>query len=488
MPMTITAPLTRPDETGAPAVPASPAGNGGWAETAWATITSHLHQLPGWAWPALAITVLAATLVAFPALRAQAKKAGARTNKTTLTAQDRQDRKLLIGALVPAVIFWAAVLIGSGRGLIAFAEDDLNWRGGWQAIVPLTLDGVAISFGLLAFRAVKKHRNPDRATRIAWGAMIASAGLNFFHEIDGSKLGAIYLAILSLLGMLIFHEFLAQFEEGTEHVARENPKFGLRWITWPSNTVCAWFAWQNHPQDRPGKATVANGVIHLETVRAKKKTAKAAKVDDPSWVERINPWARSVQLGAALAEQRSVVASERAQAEAIKAEAERRNAELQAAAERRISDEIAARNAEAKRRLEAIRSEAEQRVERAQAEAEQARSDMERMAAEHAAHVSRIREKNTPAPASVPARSSANTAPSGGGTEPRLSNDEAVALMLRTHPEPGYEWGTREVSRLTGAGMGRVPKLIAAVREHHARSGGTAARNGSDDDAQENAS
>lgn len=32
MPMTITAPLTRPDETGAPAVPASPTGNSGWAE------------------------------------------------------------------------------------------------------------------------------------------------------------------------------------------------------------------------------------------------------------------------------------------------------------------------------------------------------------------------------------------------------------------------------------------------------------------------
>lgn len=303
----------RPDP-GTPTPPATPEPTSA-LDTAWTWITGAYDAIPTWIWVAFVGTLFLASLVTFPMLRVQAFKAGARASKKRdeLSDEDRQDRKLLIAALVPAVLFWAAVLVGSGRGLTAFGEDDLKWTGGWQFLVPLTLDGVAISFGLLAFRAVKKGIDPDRATRIAWAAMLASAGLNFFHEVGGSSLGAVYLAILSILGMLIFHEFLAQFEEGAAYIARQNPKFGLRWFTWPANTLCAWFAWRNYPPQLADgdRATVRMAVEHLRQVRLGKALKRARSVDAPEWWIKFVPWLRTEQFTTALGELRTKLGVER---------------------------------------------------------------------------------------------------------------------------------------------------------------------------------
>ena len=83
-----------------------------------------------------------------------------------------------------------------------------------------------------------------------WGAALASATVNFAYEYGHSGHNAVaggYLGLLSLFGMVMFHEFLDQFEGGTGYVKWENPKFGLRWLTWPTNTFCAAVAWRNHP-------------------------------------------------------------------------------------------------------------------------------------------------------------------------------------------------------------------------------------------------
>jgi hypothetical protein len=57
-----------------------------------------------------------------------------------------------------------------------------------------------------------------------------------------------------------------------------------------------------------------------------------------------------------------------------------------------------------------------------------------------------------------------------------LTDEQAVQAMLRAHREPAYEWTSREVHRVTGAGFGRIPRLISAIAEHHrsaAEQGGT---------------
>jgi hypothetical protein len=247
-------PIAMPDTGSVPA--STPEQGESVTDVAWAWINARLDAVPGWLWVAVLAALALTMLVTLPLAKRFAFKAGARSSgRLKNNSEARRDRMLLLAVLMPAVAFWLTVLIGSGRSLTAFGREDLDWTGGWQLLVPFTLDGVAVVFGALAFRALAKRRNPDRAYRVVWIATGASAFINFFHEVGGSTLGAGYLAILSLFGMLIFHELLAQFEEGAAWIHRTNPKFGLRWITWPTNTVCAWVAWRNYPPSETLKAT-----------------------------------------------------------------------------------------------------------------------------------------------------------------------------------------------------------------------------------------
>jgi hypothetical protein len=166
-------------------------------------------------------------------------------------------------------------LAGSFHGLVAFGRTTLGWRDGWEYLVPGTLDGVSVTFAMLAFRAVRKQKTPDRCYRVVWGAAIASATINFSYESSNPLAGG-YVALLSLFGMVMFDEFLNQFEEGAASVRRENPKFGVRWLTWPTNTFLAAVAWRNHPPAEGTPGTVANAVANLNRVRAAKREGRRA--------------------------------------------------------------------------------------------------------------------------------------------------------------------------------------------------------------------
>lgn len=243
-------------------------------------------------------------------------------------AKARRDSQLLIATLVPAALFWLAVLVGSGRGLTAFGRDTLDWHNGWDWIVPATLDGVAVTFAGLAFRALWKGRNPDRARRIVWSATATSASLNFLHELlkdHGNGLGAVYLGILSVLGMAILDEFLGQFEEGAGYIKREKPRFGLRWFTLPYATLCAWLAWTNYPPEleteqgpdgveRTKPVTIRMAIDHLEVVRVAKAEQRnerdARRSTLPAWT-RVAPWIRARKLQAMLDRSNRSIAAER---------------------------------------------------------------------------------------------------------------------------------------------------------------------------------
>jgi hypothetical protein len=190
-----------------------------------------------------------------------------------------------VASLVPAALFWVMVLAGSFHGLVAFGRLALGWRNGWEYLVPGTLDGVSVTFAMLAFRAVRRQKTPDRCYRVVWGAALASATINFAQEFGVSRnaLAGGYVALLSLFGMVMFDEFLNQFEEGTASVRRENPKFGVRWLTWPSNTFLAAVAWRNHPPAEGTPGTVTNAIANLERVRAAKPARRdATRVERPA--------------------------------------------------------------------------------------------------------------------------------------------------------------------------------------------------------------
>src|SRR5689334_3486297 len=98
--------------------------------------------------------------------------------------------------------------------------------------------------------------------------------------------------------MVIFHEFLAQFEEGAEYIRRgKRPAWGLRWVTAPYSTFCSAVAWENYPPADGTPATVLNGLENLDRVRALKRNATEQRVVERH-TRRIAAARRRAQLAA----------------------------------------------------------------------------------------------------------------------------------------------------------------------------------------------
>jgi len=470
MPTVITSQLA-PAETGTTPV------DGGWVDRAWAWTLQWIDSVPGWSW-ALALAILTVvTVLLIPFLQNQSFKAGQRAaGKKGPTADDVKDRRLLIAALVPASLFWIAVLVGSGRGLTGFGREDLHWTGGWELLVPFTLDGVAIAFALLAFRALRKGLNPDRSVRIAGIAMLASALINFVHEANaaqGSELGALYLAILSAMAMLIFDELLAQFEEGTENIKRKNPKFGLRWITWPTNTACAWVAWRNYPPADDLKASIGNAVVHLAKVRRDKAADRALRVDSPAWWMRFAPWVHVGALRVALETERTAAATSLAEvSEMVSVLTARLDQQTAFFAEERASAEVSMQRLE--EGMQALRDETERlTAERAEALRQKDQQHASEMAEKVAA---------AKAEASLPhlddRRNKTRGDRAGGaskaGSPKTVISDEAAVQKLLSHPgDPARnipagdirEWSQKAITEEAGVGYGRAPRILEMVTQ-----------------------
>ena len=242
----------------------------GWAEA--------VAALPAGVWVVLAsVCLLAVLLTRWVTKRTTLRRAARDSEAAPDTAvQPGSGALLTLATLVPAVFFFVMVLAGSFHGLVGFGYYTLGWRGGWQLLVPATLDGVSLAFAMLAFRAVRNGRSPDRSRRVVLVAAAASATINYGYEYgtSGNVLAGGYVGLLSLFAMFLFDELLAQFETQQHTLRRDNPKFGLRWLTWPSNTFCAAVAWRNHPPVEGTPGTVRNAIENLERVRAAKRLAR----------------------------------------------------------------------------------------------------------------------------------------------------------------------------------------------------------------------
>jgi hypothetical protein len=250
----------------------------------WDSFVACVGRVPSSVWVLLGLVSLLITVLTWSMARRWMRRAGERAADPRSVPGGlarRRDTGLTVAAMIPAALFWAMVLAGSLHGLVAFGRNVLGWRDGWEYLVPGTLDGVSVTFAFLAFRAVRMKKAPDRCYRVVWGAAIASATVNFAYEYTHSGHNIVaggYLALLSLFGMVMLHEFLDQFEEGAAYVKRSNPKFGLRWITWPTNTFCAAVAWRNYPPVEGTSATILNAVANLDRVRKLKQDARDAKI------------------------------------------------------------------------------------------------------------------------------------------------------------------------------------------------------------------
>jgi hypothetical protein len=160
-------------------------------------------------------------------------------------------------------------------GLTGFARDVMHWDHWTNVMVPLSLDGISISFGAWAFVAVKRGRHPGRAYKIVLAAATMSAVLNFVHGRDKWSLWAgLYLAFLSMAGMAMFHELLDQFMAAYDDetaLRTRYPRFGQRWLYAPVSTFAARRAWIVHPPQEGYRPTVRNALDHLQAVRDAKR-------------------------------------------------------------------------------------------------------------------------------------------------------------------------------------------------------------------------
>jgi hypothetical protein len=246
-------------------------------------MTELLGRVPSGVWAGLTGVSLLLTIATWSATRRRLRALGEIYTNPVLRPpyQRAGNSALTVAAMIPATLFWGMVLAGSLHGLVAFGRTVLGWHNGWEYLVPGSLDGVSVTFAFLAFRAVRRQKAPDRCQRVVWGAALASATVNFAYEYGHSGHNVVaggYLGLLSLFGMVMFHEFLDQFEEGAAYIKRQNPKFGLRWITWPSNTFCAAVAWRNYPPVEGAAATVLAAVANLERVRAVKASGRETRI------------------------------------------------------------------------------------------------------------------------------------------------------------------------------------------------------------------
>jgi hypothetical protein len=112
-----------------------------------------------------------------------------------------------------------------------------------------------------------------------WVAAAASSTINFGQEYgtSGNVLAGVYVGLLSLFAMFLFDEMLAQLEAPEQTLRRENPKFGVRWLTWPSNTFLAAVAWRNYPPVDGTPGTVRHAIENLERVRVLKRAAREGR-------------------------------------------------------------------------------------------------------------------------------------------------------------------------------------------------------------------
>jgi len=245
--------------------------------------------VPTWIAAALGVATLA-MLLGIVLFMLRSKKATAAQHNPDAKHQ-KALRRLFLAAIIPTLAVIAAVMGISFKGLSSFARHDMGWDSWISLIVPISLDGISITFGFWAFVAVKRGRHPGRSEKIVYVGALISAWINYNHgRQEWTGAAGIYLGFLSIAAAWMFHELLTQFMDAHEHLpkARRNgtPMFGERWLWAPWSTLMARRAWVVYPPSPDVKPTAANALAHLEQTRVqrtkKRRTAATTTTRKPS--------------------------------------------------------------------------------------------------------------------------------------------------------------------------------------------------------------
>lgn len=143
------------------------------------------------------------------------------------------------------VVVFASVAAMSYRGLMAFAEDTLALTGGWRFVVPVSLDGAAVSASFFGYRA-SIHGEPAFGPRILVCLFGGASAFFNWHEAAAERgpLAAAFYAAMSVLVVVMFDLGAKQIRRRA--LARQGklesplPRFRLaRWLLAPVETFRA---------------------------------------------------------------------------------------------------------------------------------------------------------------------------------------------------------------------------------------------------------
>ena len=178
------------------------------------------------------------------ALNDTALDAGAESVGGT-TVRVATDRLITAAAFSFYVVVFASVAAMSYRGLTAFAVDTLGLSGWWRYVVPVSLDGAAVSASFFAYRA-SIHGEPAFGPRLLVCLFGGASAFFNWHEAASERglLAAAFYAGMSVLVVLMFDLGAKQIRRRA--LARQGkleaplPRFRLaRWLLAPIETFHA---------------------------------------------------------------------------------------------------------------------------------------------------------------------------------------------------------------------------------------------------------
>jgi len=147
-----------------------------------------------------------------------------------------------------AVVGFAVVAM-SWTGLVGFGIDNLGLSEERARLVPLSLDGIAVTLAFFGLRSTLRGDSAVFPRVLAWIVVAGGAAANYYHARSIGQGGAaeLFFAGMTVLVYLTFEVVLRQLRRRQLHdrgaIEGPLPRFRLaRWLRFPRLTFKAWSA------------------------------------------------------------------------------------------------------------------------------------------------------------------------------------------------------------------------------------------------------
>ena len=159
-------------------------------------------------------------------------------------------QKVIIGAILTVVgVCFAVVMLApvalSFHSLAGWAKDSLGLTNGWQFLVPIALDSMAITYAGLAFYAAYKGEAGGFSRMMVWLIVGASAAANWRHGAETSTDSAVFHDLMPVLAAVLLEVVLSMVKRrvmsDAGRLMAPLPKF--RAVQWLISPVTTWRAW-----------------------------------------------------------------------------------------------------------------------------------------------------------------------------------------------------------------------------------------------------